>query len=291
METKIKNFLGLAAALAVLSLAYAALSLSSAYSRSIQPSSFRSFSVSGEGKVVAVPDIAQFNFSVISEGEKDLAKIQTENTDKVNKAIAFVKSKAVESKDIKTEGYNLQPRYQYYECRSAVYSSGGSNAKPCPPPEIVGYTITQSVTVKIRDFVKIGVIMSGLVENGANQVGSLNFTIDDRTKVENEARAEAIAKAKEKALAVAKAGGFSLGRLLAIEEGGGFTPYSRYDLAESYGVTAPSVAKVSPTIEPGSQDVKITVSLRYEIKWSTIPLSGVAELVCGRNCIGLIRNN
>ncbi len=87
----------------VLAIGYAAYSFSDAYSKSIQPSSFRSFSASGEGKIVAVPDVAQFTFSVVSEGGKDLGALQKSNVEKTNKIIDFMKSKGVDSKDIKTQ--------------------------------------------------------------------------------------------------------------------------------------------------------------------------------------------
>lgn len=259
MNEKIKNALGIAISIAVLVFGYALISFVSTYSRSIEPSSFRSFSVTGEGKVTAIPDIAQFTFRVIGEGGKDLDALLKENTEKMNRAIEFVKGKGVEAKDIKTQSYNVEPRYQYYSCPS-------DRPAPCPPPEIVGYTVTQTVSVKVRDFSKVGEILSGIIQNGANSVSQLSFTIDDPTKVENEARSEAIEKAKEKARAMAQAGGFRIGRLLSISEGG-FSPppYPSFyeEKALSGGATVPSV---QPTIEPGSQEVTAKVTLTYEIE-------------------------
>ncbi|MEK7187803.1 MAG: SIMPL domain-containing protein [Patescibacteria group bacterium] len=267
-----KNKLAIVFALAALGLTYAAISFSGAYARSIQPSSFRSFAVSGEGKVVAVPDVAQFSFSVTTEGGKDLAKINTDNTNQYNKVVEFVKSKGVTKEDIETTESSINPRYQTYNCYQppVIYQGGaavGAPTRACPPAEIVGYTVTKSVSVKIRDFTKIGEIMGGVVSNGANQVGGLNFQIDDRSKVENDARGKAIAQAKEKAKSVAKAGGFRLGRLLAIEEGAmpyyyGRETYAK-DMAMGMGAVAPSVPSAS--IEPGSDKVIINVTLRYEI--------------------------
>lgn len=257
-DNNIKNGLWIAVIIAVLALGYAALSYVNSYGKSIQPSSFRSFSVTGEGKATSIPDVAEFAFTVITEGGKDIAALQAQNTAKVNKAIEFVKSKDVDGKDIKTQYYNINPRYETYECRTNV---------PCPPASIVGYTITQSVDVKIRDFGKIGDIMTGVVSSGANQVGSLSFTIDDPTSVQNEARAEAISKAKEKAESMAKAGDFRIGRLISIQEG--YYPYRAYD---SYGVGGMGISATkaesapSPMIEPGSQEVDITVTMQYEIK-------------------------
>jgi uncharacterized protein YggE len=138
--------------------------------------------------------------------------------------------------------------------------------QPCPPASIVGYTITQSIDVKIRDFTKIGDIMGGVVTNGANQVGQLSFTLDDPTMAQNQAEADAITKAKTEAKAVAQAGGFNIGRLLNIQIGG--TPYPVY--AESAGVTSMALSSAkavpAPAIQTGSEEVDMTVTLQYEIQ-------------------------
>jgi uncharacterized protein len=261
MDNKLKSYLGLAVVVAVFLFAFGYLSYVNTYSQSAQPSSYRTFSVSGEGKITAIPDVAQFTFSVITQGGKDIAVLQSDNTKKTNAAIDFIKTQGVDSKDIKTASYNLEPRYQTYKCRM---DETGVNV--CPPSEIVGYTITQTVSVKIRDFTKIGDVMSGVVKNGANSVSSLSFTIDDQTAVENQARDKAITQAREKAGLVAKAGGFKVGKLLSIEEG--YTPYY-----SSYGKGSSSVSydeamvvPAAPNLEPGSQEVTVSITLRYEIE-------------------------
>ena len=69
-------------------------------------------------------------------------------------------------------------------------------------------------------------------------------------------------KPRQKRLAVAKAGGFRLGRLLSIEEGS--TPiYYGYETMKSAGLGSEAA---SPTIEAGSQEITITMTLRYEIQ-------------------------
>jgi len=264
MTQTIKNVLGAAAALAVLALGYAALSYVNAYSKVIEPSSFRSFSVSGEGKITAIPDIAAFSFQVITEGGTDVAGLQAKNSAATNEAISFIKEKGVDEKDIKTEYYNVNPRYETYNCSPIPYGLS-SAIQPCPPAAIVGYTVTQSVSVKIRDFAKIGDIMGGVVDKGANQVGSLSFTIDDPSGVYDEARAEAISRAREKAESIADAGGFSVGRLLNIQEGSAYPIYN-YSRMESLDMKAGDAASAAPAIQPGSQDISVTVTMQYEIK-------------------------
>ncbi|MEK7626884.1 MAG: SIMPL domain-containing protein [Patescibacteria group bacterium] len=256
---KTKQYLNVAIIIMLLAGAYSVWVYSSAYANS-QPMSFRSFSVSGEGKTVVVPDVAQFDFSVTTEGGKDLGALQTENTTKMNKAVDFVKSKGVEAKDIKTQNYNISPRYQSYNCYQPQ-----SSVQPCPPAEIVGYTVSQNVDVKVRDFSKVGDILGGVVASGANTVSQLQFTIDDPDSARAEARAEAIDKAKMKAKELAKAGGFGIGRLLEIYENS-VAPVS---YAYSMGVESMmknADASIAPAIEAGSEDVKVNVTLRYEIR-------------------------
>jgi hypothetical protein len=224
----------------------------------------------GEGKVVAIPDVAVFSFSVITEGGKDIASLQSQNTGKVNKAIEFVKSKGVEAKDIQTKGYNLSPRYQYSSCRevSPISANGMeiSAGKVCPPAEIVGYTITQTVQVKARDFANVGNILSGVISQGVNNVSQLSFQIDDPSVVQEQARDQAIQKAKARAEKVADAAGFRLGRLISVDEG--YAPYRVYNsmLESSAGYASDQKAPAVPTIEPGSQEITVDVTLRYEIK-------------------------
>lgn len=260
MDKKIKNYLGISAFISMIILAISSLLFAGIYSRSIEPSSYRSFSVSGEGKVVAIPDVAQFSFSVITEGGKDIGNLQQENTQKANQAISLLKNNGVEEKDIKTTGYNLQPRYQYFSCPVVK----NSPARPCPPAEIVGYTISQTVSVKIRDFEKTGEILSGVVQSGVNSVSGLSFTIDDKTEIENEARQEAIAIAINKAESIAQAGNFNLGKILSISED--FSPiFSRFD--KSFAMMSASEDTASPpAIEPGSQEVSVSVTISYEIR-------------------------
>ena len=271
MTDNIKNVLGTAGILALLMVGYAAVTYSGAYSSSIEPGSYRSFSVSGQGKVVVVPDVAQVSFSVVTEGGKDIGALQIQNTDKVNKAIEFVKSKGVDAKDVKTESYNVNPRYTTYNCTPRPYYGGvDAVAEPCPPSEISGYTISQTVSVKVRDFKNrgavIGEILSGVVSNGANQVYGPSFVLDDPTKAQNDARAEAIQKAQESAKEIARAGGFSLGRLLGIDDGYSPVYYDKMAYGMGGAETVRSSAAPAPAIEPGSQDVSVSVTLRYEIR-------------------------
>lgn len=246
--------------LVIVSLGYGVVRYVETYSKSIQPGSFRSFSATGEGKVVAVPDVAEFSYGITNQGGKDLAVLQEQNSTKTQKINDFLKSKGIDEKDIKTENYSVEPRYQYYSCPEM----GGA----CPPSEIVGYTINQTVSVKVRDFKQVGSLLSGVVAAGANTVSQLSFTIDDPSKVKDEARAMAITKAREQAESIAKAGGFRLGQLLSVDEA--YQPMPYYGLGMGGAMMEKDVRSaapaMAPAIQPGSQEVVVSVVLRYEIK-------------------------
>ncbi|MEK7203670.1 MAG: SIMPL domain-containing protein [Patescibacteria group bacterium] len=233
----------------------------SAYSRSVVPE--RVFTVSGEGKVVTVPDVAEVSFGVLTEGGKNLTDLQKQNTEKINRIVSYLKEEGIDQKDIKTQYYNISPRYQYFSCPPGplpLRLEAYLELRPCPPSEIIGYSINQSVLVKVRDLNKAGDILSGVVERGANTVSGPNFTIDDPDALQNEAREKAIKKAKEKAKSLARAGGFRVGKLVSISEGFSGPIPLRFETLSKDGTGG------GPSIEPGSQEVIINVTLTYEIR-------------------------
>ncbi len=257
MDAKIKNYLGVSIILSLALFVIAGFWYVASFSKSI--SSDRSFTVSGEGKVVAVPDVAELSFGVLSEGGKNLSDLQKENAGKANMVIALLKESGVDEKDVKTQSYTVTPRYKSYYCSPP----GSGYSTSCPPSEIVGYTVSQSIAVKIRDLNKTGDIIGGVVEGGVNTVSGPTFTVDDSTLLENQARQEAIYKAKEKAKAISQAGGFRLGKLLSLQEGIYFSsPISRSFLEKGgYGGDSAGI-----DIEPGSQEIRANVTLIYEIQ-------------------------
>lgn len=269
MDPKIKNWLGIAAIAALVIVTLGSFRFVGIYADSAMPRA--SFATTGEGKVNVVPDIAEFSFGVTTEGGKDVAALQAENTEKANAAIDYVKSQGVDSKDIRTESYNISPRYQSFSC-NPVYTepgvlgsaAGRSAVAACPPSQIVGYTIYQTVHVKIRDFKKTGDILSGVASRGVNNVSGLNFSVDDIEGVKNDARAEAIKNAREKAAAVAKSGGFRIGRILSIQESGYNPPMPYY--SKELSLQAGSADAAAPSIEPGSQDATVNITVTYEIR-------------------------
>lgn len=216
------------------------------YSKSVFPA--RSVNITAEGKAIAVPDIANLSFSVITEGV-DFKKVASENNQKVNDALNFIKSLGIEDKDIKTTGYDLSPRYEYDEKRRTSFISG--------------YTLTQTVQLKLRDFNKISDIIRALPEYGINQIGALIFTVEEPEKYLAEARKEAFEKARSKAEAMARQNGVKIKQVINFSEFTGYLPPIPLAAAE-FGKGGDQ-AVIRPTIEPGSQEVNVQVSVTYEI--------------------------
>lgn len=217
------------------------------YGNSLAPS--RIIMVSAEGKTVATPDIAETSFSVITQG-KNPDELSSENNVKMAAVIQNLKSQGVDEKDIKTSGYNLSPNYQYDESTRRNY--------------INGYTLNQTVLVKIRDLSKAAKVVGGLTPLGVNQIGGISFTVDDQEKFFAQARADAFLKAQTKAKGMAAQNGAQLGKVLSVSEyQNGPIPYMN-ELKTMGAMAAP--AAPLPTIEPGTQEIKVQVSVTYELE-------------------------
>ncbi len=259
MNPKIKDYLGWVSLVGLVAAIVLGVQAVMAYSRSVPPAA--SFAVTGEGKVVAVPDTAELTFGVTTDGGMDVGSTQASNTQKMNSILDFIKSQGVDPKDVQTASYNISPRYQYYSCPPVPV---GGAARPCPPSQVSGYTVSQTATAKVRDFGKIGDILAGLASRGATNVSGPDFTLHDETSAENQARADAITEAKSKAEAFAQAGGFHLGRILSIQESGSNPPVYAYKTLGMGGGTADSLP--SPVISPGSQEIVKDITITYEIQ-------------------------
>lgn len=209
-------------------------------------------SVSDQAEVYAKPDLALAVFSVKTE-KKTVGQAMNENTKKMNEIIDFMKKTGIEEKDLKTTSFNIYPRYDYIR-DSTLYPSGQRI--------LVGYEITQSLQVKVRNLEKIGQIIQGATEAGANQVGDLQFTVDQIDDFKKQARQEAIKKAKAKAEELADQLGVNLVRITNFTESGPAPRYYDYGLAESVGIGGGGEA---PQIETGENKIEVVVSITYEI--------------------------
>lgn len=205
--------------------------------------------VSGRGEVYGKPDLALISFAVVSEA-KTVVEAMAQNSQKMNAVIQFVKSQGVEDKDLKTTTFSLRPRYEWRENLSSQR-------------QLVGYEARQQLEVKVRAMDKIGGLIEGATATGANQIGDLQFTIDNREELERKAREEAVKDAKDRAKELASLLGVNLVRITNFnEESQVSRPYALESLA---AVDDMKEAVEAPQIETGENKIEITVSITYEI--------------------------
>jgi len=207
------------------------------------------FTVTGEGKAVAIPDVAIVSAGVEAQGSSVTA-LQNELNAKINKISDAVKRLGVDAKDIQTTNYSISPMYDY--------TSG--------TPRITGYQASSTLTIKVRAIDKANGVIDAATANGANQVGGVTFDVSDKTKSENEARDLAVKEAKAKAEAAAKSAGFTLGRVINYTETNGETPRPMPLFAKAESAAGGTTVTPPTQVEPGSSEITIDVSLSYEIR-------------------------
>jgi len=211
----------------------------------------RTIMVQGVGKVTVKPDIAMISMGMTADG-KTVAEAQQKNTDGMNALLTKVKALGVDAKDIQTTNYNIYPQYDYTADKGQV---------------LKGYQVSQSVDVKIRDLTKANQVLALSGEVGANNVGGVQFTIDDREVYKTQARELAMKQIAEKARALSQALGVKLVNVVSYDEyeNNGNVPYSAMKMLDSStGVGGPEAA--APQIETGTNDVVLNVNVGFEIR-------------------------
>jgi uncharacterized protein YggE len=206
-----------------------------------------SITVNGEAMISAEPDQAQIDIGVVTQA-RSAPEASKENAERLSRVLAEVKKLLGKSDEVKTSGYSLTPNYRYPQ--------GGK-------PEIVGYTASNTVRIKTNTLDLVGRLIDGAMQAGANNVNRLVFTLKDEQGAQLEALRQASAKAKSKAEAVAASLGLKIVRIAAINEGERtIQPIYRQAMA----ARGEALAAQAPTpVEPGTVDVRSTVSLTAEV--------------------------
>ncbi|HWR00169.1 MAG TPA: SIMPL domain-containing protein [Candidatus Methylomirabilis sp.] len=203
--------------------------------------------VGGEGKVSTTPDIARVSLGVQIDATTVKAA-QAENTKKMNAIIDAIKVLGVAKEDITTANYSIYPKTEWNDGKSTI----------------IGYTVSQNMSVKVRDLDKVGDVLAKAGELGANQVGGISFTIDEPKLLQDEARLKAISDARKKADVLAKQLGLTILKVVTFSESGGPMPSPMPYYAKSTDMALEAAAP--PQIEPGQQDVVSNVNVTFEVR-------------------------
>jgi uncharacterized protein YggE len=208
--------------------------------------------VNGEGITSVQPDIARVNLGL--EAEAPTAKeAQRKNADQMTKIVAGLKALGLAEKDIQTTDFNLFPNRQY--------------DKESGQEKLIGYRATNQVTVTVRDLKKLGQIIDGSIQNGANTVNGVTFSVETPGKWREKTIAKAVAEARSKAEAMAKASGVRIRKINAINESSiDIRPYQTdygYKRLEVLGAGA-EMASNTP-LEPGNVKITANVQISFGI--------------------------
>ena|SRR5437868_4708517 len=201
--------------------------------------------VTATGEVTRVPDVAVISAGVVSRSATASAALQN-TADRMDRVIAALKRAGVADRDIQTSNVSLNPEYRYENNQ---------------PPQLVGYTASNTVTVRFRDIRNSGKILDALVAQGANQINGPTLTIDKPEAALDEARAKAIATGRARAELYARSLGLRVVRIVSVNENGGYSvppPVPMYARAE--------MAQAKTSIEPGEQKLEVSLAMTFELQ-------------------------
>jgi len=208
--------------------------------------------INANGNAKVAPDTAIISLSVVQQGDTARQALSANNAAMAG-VLKAMKGRGIEDRDLQTASFNIQPRYVYPKPKNDGQQS---------PPYIAGYTVSNSLTVRVRDLNSLGDILDDAVTLGVNSGGDISFTNDNPSEIIKQARKNAMANALEKAKTLAEAAGVKLGRILKISEQGGNRPRRAKTMAVAMRSAS---AEASVPVASGENAYSVTVNVRWEI--------------------------
>ncbi len=206
--------------------------------------------VTGQGETAVAPDMAILSLSVMREADTAREALDQANA-AMREIVEAMRGEGVESRDLQTSGLSINPRYVYPQ-------RNGEEG-----PRIVGYQVSNTLTVRVRDIERVGEVLDLSVTLGVNQGGSIVLTNDDPAAALEDARSAAVENAKSKAETLAAAAGVRLGRVMSISE------QTRGAYPRPMGVPQMAMRAVaedaSVPIEAGENTYHVNVDVSFEI--------------------------
>jgi uncharacterized protein YggE len=202
--------------------------------------------VSGEATLRRAPDLAVVTAAVsVRAATLDEARVRANG--RASEILAMLRGLQVAEGDVSAPSLQVHPTYDHARGRM----------------RLSGYEAVRPLSVRVRDLAALGPILDGLADDGSTQVHGTSMELEDPTGASREALAVAVADARGRAEAVARAANVSLGAPLRIEEeGGGMpAPYAmRAMKAEMAGDTA------ATEIAAGEVEVSARVRAWYALE-------------------------
>ena len=208
----------------------------------------RIISLTGHGEVRAVPDMAVINMGVVSSAETARAALDA-NTKAMTELIANLKAANIDDKDIATSNFSVNPRLDYGQ-------NGGQ------VPKLVGYDVTNAVTVIVHKIDGLGALLDNVVSSGSNQINGISFSVSNSDAAMDEARKLAVKDATHKAQIYAGAASINMGNIMSLSESSGMAePPVTFSRAKAMSADSAPVP-----IAQGSQVISVDVNISWEIK-------------------------
>ena len=220
------------------------------------PADASGIAVSGTGTTSVKPDVALVNLG-IQVTSTTVADARAKAATAMENLTKAVKAKGVADTDIQTQSFNINP--QYGVPPSVPTGKPGT-------PEIVGYTVSNQVQLKVRNLDAVSDVLDAAIGAGGNsiRVNGLQFTVEKPDQHLAKAREEAVQNAKARAEVLAKAAGVKVGKPRSITESGGVFP--QFDRLQAAPASALGGSGVATPVSPGEEQLSVSVSIVFEIE-------------------------
>jgi uncharacterized protein len=207
----------------------------------------RTITVTGTGTAYGAPDVATIQIGVQTRGT-DAGQTVGDNTTRMETLIAAIKGLGIAEKDLQTTNFSVNVQQDY-------------DPQTGRPLETIHYQVDNTLNVTMRDTNKLGDVLSGAVDAGANTIYGVSFSVADPAALEGQARDLAVADARTRAEQLAAAAGVTLDVPLAISENTTQSQplYYARDMAEA-------AAGAPVPVQTGQIQVNLQVSITYTIK-------------------------
>lgn len=202
--------------------------------------------VSATGTASVAPDIARIDLTARRDADT-AAEALAGVSETIAAVIGALDTMGVAKEDMRTSEISIVPRVTRSKLSS--YDEG---------PRVVGYTVSSTLTVTVREIERTGAILDRAVSVGINGGGNVSYANADPDAPLERARRDAVKRATAKGRVLAEEAGVTLGRLVLLDEGGRFGgPVAR-------NFEAARTSRVLP-VAPGQQDYSVTVRMVWEI--------------------------
>lgn len=204
--------------------------------------------VTGTGKSTLTPDRVTFTAGVQTMAAT-VEQALNENNAKVAAVIAALKKAGATDREIRTSNFNIWPQQDYRE---------GST------PRILGYQVSNSVTVTREKVNDAGRLLQAAVSAGVNQASGLSMEVSDPARGRDEGLKAAFNDARAKAALLAQAAGRTLGTALSIAEGTSVPVYPYPQQGRIASMKAEMASDVP--VSPGTQELSYSVTVVFALR-------------------------